>query len=472
MNPDAKIATELIQRLPASVAREYRLVPFGERDGRLICYGAPQTGGCRPLEEAEVVTGERLEIVPVEEAVLLQLLNRHYRRGEAPGAGRSLAADGDRFLDRLIEEAFGSYASDIHFERYEERCRVRFRIDGRLIERYVIEPGQYPAMINQIKIRANLDISEKRLPQDGRIDYRAGGGERFDLRVSCLPTLYGEKVVLRLLTRHVELLELDNLGFSERQLRDYRQAIARPHGLVLITGPTGSGKSTTLYATLRQLNRETSNILTIEDPVEYTLPGINQVQLKEEIGLTFGSALRTFLRQDPDIIMLGEIRDADTAQMAIRSSLTGHLIFSTIHTNSAWGSVSRLIDMGMHPYLISGTLILCVAQRLLRLLCPDCKRELPWDGRAAGAAGALSGVSRHYGAVGCERCYYTGYKGRKAIYEVIPLDGELSAAVRRSQDDVAGELRRREIVTLRDSAIALFGDGLTSLEELIPLLNE
>jgi general secretion pathway protein E/type IV pilus assembly protein PilB len=471
MNPEIKIPTELLQRFPASIAWEYRLVPFEERDGRLVCYGDRDADPGRFLLEAEVMTGERLEVVPLDPSALLHLLNRYYRRSEAGRSSRSLAADGDRFLDRLIEEAFGSYASDIHFERYEERCRVRFRIDGQLIERYVIEERQYPAMINQIKIRANLDISEKRLPQDGRIDYRAGE-EKFDLRVSCLPTIYGEKVVLRLLTRHVELLELDNLGFSERQLRDYRQAIGKPHGLVLITGPTGSGKSTTLYATLRQLNRETSNILTIEDPVEYTLEGINQVQLKEEIGLTFGSALRTFLRQDPDIIMLGEIRDADTAQMAIRSSLTGHLIFSTIHTNSAWGSVSRLIDMGQHPYLISGTLILCVAQRLLRLLCPACKREVPFDGEAREAAGALPGVHRYYEAVGCDRCYYTGYKGRKAIYEVIPLDRELSEAVRHSRDDISEELRRREIVTLKDSATALFRDGLTSLEELIPLLKE
>ena len=238
----------------------------------------------------------------------------------------------------------------------------------------MLDRSGYASIVNQIKIMANLDISERRLPQDGRILYHRGD-RKFDLRVSSLPTIYGEKVVLRLLTRHAELLELSNLGFSERQLADYESAIARPHGMALITGPTGSGKSTTLYATLRRLNRESGNILTIEDPVEYTLEGVNQVQLKEEIGLTFGAALRTFLRQDPDIIMLGEIHDADTAAMAIRSSLTGHLVFSTIHTNSAWGSVSRLRDMGVHPYLLSGTLILCAAQRLVRLLCPDCKKE-------------------------------------------------------------------------------------------------
>ena len=293
--------------------------------------------------------------------------------------------------------------------------------------------------------------------------------------MSSLPTIYGEKVVLRLLTRHAELLELSNLGFSERQHSDYAEAISRPHGMALITGPTGSGKSTTLYATLRRLNRESSNILTIEDPVEYTLDGVNQVQLKEEIGLSFGAALRTFLRQDPDIIMLGEIRDADTAAMAIRSSLTGHLVFSTIHTNSAWGSVSRLRDMGVHPYLLSGTLILCAAQRLIRLLCPDCKKEAELtesEREQVYGKGAAVSDRLHYRPVGCERCYYTGYRGRRAIYEVIPIDGELAEAVRESRPDIAPLLRERGITTLKDSAVELFLAGETSLEEVLPLLAE
>lgn len=267
---------------------------------------------------------------------ITKLLNQHYRQSCIQVSAKPLVSDGDRFLKRLIYEAFQNYASDIHFECYEERCRVRFRMDGQLIEKYVIEKQNYPFIVNQIKILAKLNISERRLPQDGRIFYQSEK-EKFDVRVSCIPTIHGEKIVLRLLTRHIDLLDLSNLGFSERQLEDYIKAVKRPHGLVLISGPTGSGKSTTLYATLRMLNNEISNILTIEDPVEYTLAGVNQVQLKEEIGLTFGSALRAFLRQDPDIIMLGEIRDTDTAQMAIRSALTGHMLLSTIHTNSAWG---------------------------------------------------------------------------------------------------------------------------------------
>lgn len=295
-------------------------------------------------------------------------------------------------------------------------------------------------------------------------------GQKFDVRVSTLPTIYGEKVVLRLLTRHVELLELENLGFSARQYADYCRAISRPYGMVLICGPTGSGKSTTLYATLRRLNKTSDNILTIEDPIEYTLEGVNQVQLKEEIGLTFTSALRTFLRQDPDIIMLGEIRDAATAQMAVRSSLTGHLLFSTIHTNTAWGAVARLSDMEVHPYLVANTLVMSVAQRLVRLLCPHCKRSVS---AASGVRSLLPGVDfgEYFEAVGCERCFYTGYRGRRAVYEVIPMDDELSSAARNARTDVAALLSARGIPSLKEAVCGLFQRGETSLDELLPLLN-
>jgi type IV pilus assembly protein PilB len=248
------------------------------------------------------------------------VLNYYYKKKNA-----TLSIASHDFIHRLVTEAFNCYTSDIHFEPSEQNCRIRFRIDGKLIEKYILDKIQYSSYVNQIKILANLDISEKRLPQDGRILHRLDDN-KFDIRVSTLPSIFGEKIVLRLLTRHPELLDIDNLGFTSKQLEDYLFAVNKPHGLILISGPTGSGKSTTLYATLRLLNRETNNILTIEDPVEYTLEGVNQVQLKEDIGLNFSSALKTFLRQDPDIIMLGEIRDSDTAHMAIRSSLTGHLI--------------------------------------------------------------------------------------------------------------------------------------------------
>lgn len=465
------IPTEVIQLLTASEAGEYRLVPYRREGGSLCCYGSAGHDYSQAMLELEVLSGWRVEIEPIAEDSLQRLLLQYYRpdTDSRSPLGNRLGdiASGQGFLMSLIGEAFRDYASDIHIEPYETRCRVRLRIDGKLTERYVVERMQYAPLVNQIKILANLDISEKRLPQDGRILYDRDGN-KFDVRVSTLPTIYGEKVVLRLLTRHVELLELKNLGFSERQLDDYCRAIARPFGMVLICGPTGSGKSTTLYATLRRLNRTTENILTIEDPIEYTLEGVNQTQLKEEIGLTFGSALRTFLRQDPDIIMLGEIRDGDTAQMAVRSSLTGHLLFSTIHTNTAWGAVARLTDMGVHPYLVANTLVMTVAQRLVRLLCPHCKRECA----ATDAVRRLvPTASHHFEAEGCERCFYTGYSGRRAVYEVIPMDEELSAAVRDGQSDVTRLLSARGIPSLKDAVVDLFLRGDTSLDELIPLLN-
>ncbi len=465
-----RIPAEVIQRLTAGQAWEFRLVPFAAEDDRLRCYGQQGYDYSPALQELEVLYDIAASVEAVEAAELDKLLKKYYRSdgGGRPSQARSITeiSAGQGFLVGLIEEAFDCYASDIHIESYEQRCRIRFRMDGKLIERYVVERGNYASLINQIKILANLDIAEKRLPQDGRILFNQAG-KKFDVRVSCLPAIYGEKVVLRLLTRHVELLELANLGFSPKQLEDYCRAIARPHGMVLICGPTGSGKSTTLYATLRRLNKETDNILTIEDPIEYTLEGVNQVQLKEEIGLTFTSALRTFLRQDPDIIMLGEIRDADTAQMAIRSSLTGHLLFSTIHTNSAWGAVARLADMGVHPYLIADTLVMCVAQRLVRLLCPHCKQQEA----ATDEIRAISPVERHYTAVGCPKCYHTGYSGRRAIYEVIPIDAELAQEARANRTDIESIFAQQGIVTLREAALALFAAGETSFGEIIPMLN-
>lgn len=465
------IPTEVIQLLTAFEAVEYRLVPFFRQGDRIRFYGVAECDYGRAREELEVLYGWHTEVELLTEEEFRQLLARYYRpesTAKTPAAGRlSDIASGQSFLMALIGKAFRDYASDIHIETYENRCRIRMRIDGKLAERYVVGRSQYAPLVNQIKILASLDISEKRLPQDGRILYDREG-EKFDVRVSSLPTIYGEKIVLRLLTRHVELLELANLGFSERQYDDYCRAVRRPFGMVLICGPTGSGKSTTLYATLRRLNRTSDNILTIEDPIEYTLEGVNQVQLKEEIGLTFTSALRTFLRQDPDIIMLGEIRDAATAQMAVRSSLTGHLLFSTIHTNTAWGAVARLSDMDVHPYLIANTLVMTVAQRLVRLLCPHCKREMQ---AADDVRRLVPDAACYFEPVGCEKCYYTGYSGRRAVYEVIPMDDGLTAAIRAGQSDIAPLLRARGIPTLREAVVGLFLRGETSLDELIPLLN-
>lgn len=473
--PQQQIPTEIIQKFSSAQAWEYLIVPYDIVGSVLLCYGQQNKNYDYICQEIDVLYDIKIEISPIAENELQLLLSRYYRanlRETGNSVSRSITeiGSGQGFLFGLIEEAFDNYASDIHIESYEERCRIRLRIDGKLIEKYVIEKVNYASLVNQIKILANLDISERRLPQDGRILYNRNG-KKFDVRVSSLPTIYGEKVVMRLLTRHIELLELANLGFSAQQLNEYCKAIEKPHGMVLICGPTGSGKSTTLYATLRRLNNDSGNILTIEDPVEYTLAGVNQVQLKDEIGLTFASALRTFLRQDPDIIMLGEIRDAETAQMAIRSSLTGHLIFSTIHTNSAWGSVTRLIDMGVHPYLIANTLIMCVSQRLIRLLCPHCKQKKEIE--EAGMKDLLNGknIQYYYEAKGCNKCYYTGYSGRRAIYEVISIDDELAAAIRANEANIEPLLKARKIISLKDAGFEMLQKGETSIEELIPLLR-
>lgn len=468
------IPTEIVRLLSAAEAAEYRLVPFERTEGRVRCYGEAGRDYTVAIGELEALCGWQAEVVPLDGEEFHRLMLQYYRgdtvRLSATQSGcLKNIASGSGFLMSLIGEAFRDYASDIHIESYETRCRIRMRIDGKLTERYVVERAQYAPLVNQIKILANLDISEKRLPQDGRILYDRNG-VKFDVRVSTLPTIYGEKTVLRLLTRHVELLELSNLGFSERQYGDYCRSVAHPFGMVLICGPTGSGKSTTLYATLRRLNRLTDNILTIEDPIEYTLEGVNQVQLKEEIGLTFTAALRTFLRQDPDIIMLGEIRDRETAEMAVRSSLTGHLLFSTIHTNTAWGAVARLTDMGVHPYLVADTLVMTVAQRLVRLLCPHCKRRAAVTDEVRRLLPDHA-FGNYFEAVGCERCFFTGYAGRRAVYEVIPMDEELAAVARTGRSDITPLLAERDIASLRDAVVELFLRGETSLDELIPLLN-
>lgn len=423
-------------------------------------------------DELEIVLGKNISLEPQPLTTISMLLNKHYLKenGQHQLHKMALAIEGDGFLNDLIREARNLKSSDIHIEIYEEKCRVRIRIDGMMVERYVLKKTEYPALINKIKIMANLDIAEKRLPQDGRINFKEGE-EAFDIRVSVLPTLHGEKVVLRLLNNNAANIDLNHVGFSDFDLANYLQGVKRPNGIILISGPTGSGKTTTLYATLKYLNKETRNILTIEDPIEYTLQGINQVQLKESIGLTFAAALRTFLRQDPDVIMVGEIRDPETANMAIRAALTGHLVLSTVHTNSAWGTVSRLMDMGIPPFLVANTLNTSVAQRLVRLLCNKCKLMEAFDPVAYPKQfKPFSEISTHCIAKGCEHCYYTGYSGRKAVYEVIPLDQELTHEIKQGNMHINALINERGIKTLGENAFALFANGDTTIEEIYPLL--
>ena len=376
------------------------------------------------------------------------------------------------FLEKLLATAKQIGSSDIHFEAFEYKCRIRLRLDGKLKEHFIIPTEEYPIIINKLKIRAGLDISEKRLPQDGRISIKSNI-EEFDIRVSSLPTLHGEKMVLRILSKDADHIELDDLGFTPQELRTYQETIKKPNGIALISGPTGSGKTTTLYATLKLLNDDKSNILTIEDPIEYTLEGINQVQLKENIGLDFSSTLRTFLRQDPDVIMVGEIRDAKTANMAIRAALTGHLVLSTIHTNSAWATISRLIDMGIPAFLIASTLNISVAQRLVRKLCDTCKEEQVIDTASFPTHYIVpEHLTKQYVAVGCHTCFYTGYSGRKAIYEIIPITNKLIEHIKNNDLEINQYLLENNIATLKANAIRLVQDGTTSVEEAYSLLND
>lgn len=468
------LPTHLQQLITTEQAWHYNIIPKSVNADVVDLFIADEYYTEYLREELEVLFGKSVELEKRDSAFIQKNLSRYYRKsqgGQVNSASKQLdIGKTEDFLSSLIGEAKSLGSSDIHIETYEEKCRIRIRIDGQLIEKYLLPKAEYPSLINKIKIKANLDIAEKRLPQDGRIFYNTGHG-KFDIRVSVLPTLYGEKVVLRLLSNDATNIDIAKLGFSEEELENYLHGIKKPHGIVLISGPTGSGKTTTLYATLKILNKEKTNILTVEDPIEYTLQGINQVQLKESIGLTFASALRTFLRQDPDVIMLGEIRDAETAEMAIRAALTGHLVLSTIHTNSAWGTISRLIDMGVPSFLLANTLNTSVAQRLVRLLCKNCKKQVSLDQRLLPPGFTPPRpVDSHFVACGCEQCYYTGYKGRKAIYEVIPIDFELSEEIKNNNYSIAPLLRERNISSLKDNAFELLAKGESSVEELYPIL--
>lgn len=472
LTEDIVILTENIHWLTKDQAWHYKVLPQSrtEKQFSLYCEDGIDTGGLS--SELEILLGLNVSLIPIQPIQIARLLSKYYIKDSAAqgSAQLQIGRHEDDFLMNLIGEAKNLKSSDIHVESYENKCRVRIRIDGMMVERYLLKRDEYPSLINKIKIISNLDIAEKRLPQDGRINFKYGD-QQFDIRVSILPTLHGEKVVLRLLNNDATEIDLNSLGFSKFDLDNYLQGAKRPNGILLISGPTGSGKTTTLYATLKLLNKETRNILTIEDPVEYTLEGINQVQLKESIGLSFAAALRTFLRQDPDVIMVGEIRDTETANMAIRAALTGHLVLSTIHTNSAWGTISRLTDMGIPPFLVASTLNTTAAQRLVRLLCPHCKEETSFDESLYPKQfKPYHKVNNHCTAKGCEQCYYTGYKGRKAVYEVIPVDQDLAFEIKKGNLNVQNLLQERGIRTLAENAFQLFSRGLTSIEEIYPLL--
>jgi type IV pilus assembly protein PilB len=465
---DFQIPVHLQQRISSEQAFHYRIVPFAE-SGDALHFKTDAKSLETLLAELSIVLDKPVSLQQCETKELQKYLSTNYRQ-QVSKAGSNLGYTND-FLEKILLNAKNIGSSDIHFEPYEERCRIRFRLDGKLMEQFTIPIQDYPTMVNKIKVRAQLDIAEKRLPQDGRITLKSNGNE-FDIRVSSLPTLHGEKLVLRILSRDTGAVELSELGFSELELARYKEGIKKPNGIVLISGPTGSGKTTTLYATLKLLNDEKTNILTIEDPIEYTLEGINQVQLRENIGLDFASSLRTFLRQDPDVIMVGEIRDVKTANMAIRAALTGHLVLSTIHTNSAWATISRLVDMGVPPFLIASTLNMSVAQRLVRKLCDSCKKEAPIEKEFFPSGFKIpKSLKKHFVPIGCNACHHTGYIGRKAIYEILPITKRLYGPIKENQLQIEEHMKEQQIEDLKTNAIAMVEQGITSIEEVYALLT-
>jgi len=485
--------------IPYEVAIKYMIFPVS-KNGASLRIAMTDPSNIFAMDDIKFMTGYDVEPVVAAESAIKEAINRYYEQSDTlQSVVEDMAGFEEENLDLIQEkeedvdiselksaveeapvvklvnlilsEAIARGASDIHLEPYEKIFRVRYRIDGILYD--VMQPPVKlkAALSSRIKIMADLDIAERRLPQDGRIKIKVRN-KTVDLRVSTLPTLYGEKIVMRILDKSSLMLDLTKLGFEERALKEFEEAIHSPYGMVLVTGPTGSGKTTTLYSALNTVNKVDVNIMTAEDPVEYNLPGINQVQVKEEIGLTFASALRSFLRQDPDIIMVGEIRDLETAEIAIKAALTGHLVLSTLHTNDAPSTISRLLNMGIEPFLVSASVILILAQRLCRKVCENCKEieEIPEHVlRDIGFTEEEASIVKCYKGRGCSSCGGTGYKGRIALYEVMPVGEEIKDMIIKGA--TASELKRKAIElgmkTLRMSGLTKIKEGITSVEEVL-----
>ena len=391
---------------------------------------------------------------------------------------RDLASEAPiiRLVNRLIVKAVELRASDIHYEPFEDKFKVRFRIDGVLHDIESPPKQLQAAIISRVKIMANLDIAERRLPQDGRIKLKISNRD-IDFRVSTIPTLFGESLVMRVLDRGMLILDLEKIGFPARLLAEYMTLITQPYGMILVTGPTGSGKTSTLYTSLSKINAPENKIITLEDPVEYYLSGVNQIQVNPKIGMTFASGLRAIVRQDPDIILVGEIRDKETAEIAIQSALTGHLLFSTLHTNDAVGAISRLLDMGVEGFLLSSTLLGVLAQRLVRVICPHCKSPVTPDEKHLNAMGLSDADIKEvqfFAGKGCEECRYTGYMGRTALFEYLPVDSDIRKEISAKSD--AGRIKsialEKGLITLRQNGWEKVKQGMTTLSEILRVTLE
>ncbi len=491
------IDPKLVELVPEDLARKHEAIPVLKIGNRLTC-AIVDPWNVFALDELRAKTGLVIEPAVATEAEIKKALEEYYgAKGTIEDVLKSIkdekiAVTEDKDLDikrldeiskepvvvklvhLLLMEAVRRGASDIHIEPEEQVLKTRFRIDGILQE--IVTPPKHlqAAIISRIKVMASLDIAERRMPQDGRFNLNIEG-RGIDVRVSCIPTIYGENIVLRLLDVSQSLLSLNQLGFSKEHFEKYEKLIHRPHGIILVTGPTGSGKTTTLYSSLAKINTPEKNIITIEDPVEYRLPGIRQIQVNTKVNLTFANGLRSILRQDPDVIMVGEIRDLETAEIAIHAALTGHLVFSTLHTNDAAGAVTRLVDMGVEPFLVSSSVAAFAAQRLIRTICPKCKekaRPSSEDLREIGLPTSETGDFYH--GHGCSECLNTGYRGRAAIFELLVPDEKIRhlTVSKASSEEIRKQARLSGMVTLREDGLKKAKQGITTIEEVLRVTQE
>jgi len=486
---EEKIEREAIAAVPLFLAERYNVVPVRKEDTRLYLAMSDPTN-FYAIDDVRMVSG--LEVWPLlaeAKDISLAINNNYGVQGRVESAvsklkeddaGKTSVQDVEDKIDNapiisivnsLIQQAVRDRASDIHIEPQEDNLRVRFRVDGVMREIISFPKNTHAPILSRIKIMGDMDIAEKRLPQDGRINIQEKG-RQIDIRVSTLPTILGEKVVMRILDKSAMTIALDELGFSDKNFELYKDMITKSYGCVLVTGPTGSGKSTTLYSTLMHVNAPTKNIITVEDPVEYRIGGVNQVAVNNKAGLTFASGLRTILRQDPNIIMVGEVRDKETAEITINAALTGHLVFSTLHTNDSAGAITRLLDMGVEPFLVVSSVRGVIAQRLVRLICPHCKMEYtpePYsDERLYLGIGRDEPVKLWKGE-GCSRCNFTGYTGRMAIHEVLPIHEEMKAMIMNHvADNLVFEAGRKYGTTsMKEDGIEKVMQGKTTVSELL-----
>jgi type IV pilus assembly protein PilB len=487
INPD------IIQLLPEFLARKYCAFPI-KKDGNFLMVALNDPLNVFAIDDIKMVTGLEIQVAIASKKEIEDAIDRYYSVKDSIKKAildmkEEISTDENekiieeleeaerapvvRLVNTLIQQAVKKGASDIHIEPQEKNIRIRYRVDGMLYDVMNSPKSLLPAITTRIKITAGMDITKKRLPQDGRIELNFDE-HNVDIRVSTLPTVNGEKIVLRLLNRDSVLLDIEQLGFNSRQMDRFLEMLNYPYGMILVTGPTGSGKTTTLYSMLNLINRPTLNIITLEEPVEYSIPGVNQVQINPKGGITFANGLRSILRQDPNVIMVGEIRDSETADIAIRAALTGHLVFSTLHTNSASGAIVRLLDMGIEPYLLASCLVGVVAQRLVRKICPNCKQAYRADSRETAYLGVDNQNLDLYMGKGCSVCNQTGYRGRTVIGEIVKISQTHREFIsqRATSQQIDKISRDYGYKSLKENGIELVKNGITTLDELMRVIYQ